>query len=60
MANGLTFEDFSVGDVYEHPAGRTVLVADNAWFSLLTLATSPIHIDHHYARQTEFGKPLVN
>lgn len=57
---GRFFEDFEVGDVYEHPLGRTVTSADNIWFTLLTLNTAPLHFDHHYASQTEFGKPLVN
>jgi itaconyl-CoA hydratase len=29
---GNFFEDFVVGDVYDHPLGRTVLDADNTWF----------------------------
>lgn len=58
--NGRFFEDFEVGDVYEHPLGRTVTTTDNAWFTLLTLNTAPIHFDHHYAAQTEFGQPLVD
>jgi len=33
---------------------------DNAWFTLLTVNSNPIHFDAHYASQTEFGKPLVN
>jgi acyl dehydratase len=57
---GRLYEDFEVGDVYEHPLGRTVLSADNSWFTLLTQNTNPIHFDHHYAAQTEFGKPLVD
>lgn len=57
---GRVFEDFEVGDVYEHPLGRTVLAADNAWFTLLTLNTNPVHFDAAYAARTEFGKPLVN
>jgi itaconyl-CoA hydratase len=57
---GRFFEDFEVGDVYEHPLGRTITSADNIWFTLMTQNTAPIHFDHHYAAQTEFGKPLVN
>lgn len=57
---GRVFEDFGVGDVYEHPQGRTVSETDNAWFTLLTQNTAPIHVDRHYAAQTEFGRPLVN
>ena len=58
--SGRVFEDFAVGDVYEHPLGRTVLDADNVWFSCLTMNTNPIHFDAEYASRTEFGKPLVN
>jgi acyl dehydratase len=57
---GRFFEDFAVGDVYEHALGRTITTTDNIWFTLLTQNTNPIHFDHHYAAQTEFGKPLVN
>jgi len=57
---GRVYEDFEVGDVYQHPLGRTVLGADNSWFTLLTQNTNPIHFDHAYAAKTEFGKPLVN
>lgn len=57
---GRYFEDFAVGDVYEHPVGRTLHTADNSWFTLLTQAQSPVHYDHHYCSQTAFGKPLVN
>ena len=58
--SGRSFEDFQVGDMYEHPLGRTITSVDNIWFTLLTQNTAPIHFDHHYASQTEFGKPLVN
>ena len=58
--SGRFYEDFEVGDVYQHPLGRTVTTTDNIWFTLLTQNTAPIHFDHHYAAQTEFGKPLVD
>ena len=57
---GRVFEDFTVGDVYEHPLGRTITQADNIWFSLLTNNQNPIHIDAHYAASTEFKRPLIN
>ena len=57
---GRFFEDFEVGDVYTHPLGRTITQTDNSWFTLLTQNTAPLHFDHHYAAQTEFGRPLVN
>lgn len=57
---GRVFEDFEVGDIYQHPLGRTILSADNVWFTLLTQNTNPIHFDHAYAATTEYGKPLVD
>ena len=57
---GRVYEDFAVGDVYVHPLGRTVLPVDNSWFTLLTQNMNPIHFDHAYAAQTEFGRPLVD
>jgi len=58
--HGRFFEDFEVGDVYQHQLGRTVITTDNMWFTLLTQNTAPLHFDHHYAAQTAFGKPLVD
>lgn len=57
---GRTYEDFEIGDVYQHALGRTVTQTDNIWFTLLTVNPNPIHFDAHYAAQTEFGKPLVD
>jgi itaconyl-CoA hydratase len=57
---GRLFEDFEVGDIYQHPLGRTVIAADNIWFTLLTQNTNPIHFDAAYAAATEYGKPLVD
>ena len=58
-ASGRFYEDFSVGDVYEHHPGRTVTQQDNAWFTLLTMNTHPLHFDEEFAKGTEFGKPLI-
>src|SRR5260221_14358155 len=60
MSGGRFCEDFEVGTTIRHPLGRTVTTADNQWFTLMTMNTNPIHLDAHYAAQTEFGKPLVN
>jgi len=57
---GRCLEDFNVGDVYEHQLGRTITTTDNMWFTQLTMNTNPIHVDHYYSAQTEFGRPLVN
>lgn len=57
---GRYFEDFTIGDVYEHRPGRTISEADNTWFTLLTMNQHPVHFDAEYAAKSEFGKPLVN
>jgi acyl dehydratase len=56
---GRYYEDFVIGDVYEHRPGRTISETDNTWFTLLTMNTHPLHFDAEYAKATEFGKPLV-
>ena len=60
MPVGLYFEDFSVGQEFEHPWSRTVTEMDNTLFSCLTLNLQPLHIDAHYAAGTEHGQRLVN
>jgi itaconyl-CoA hydratase len=57
---GRCFEDFSVGDIYEHRPGRTISEADNTWFTLLTMNQHPLHFDAAYAAKSEFGRPVVN
>lgn len=57
---GLWFEEFSVGQTFQHEIRRTVLEADNMWFSAMTYNPAQLHIDHEYAADTEFGRPLVN
>jgi acyl dehydratase len=57
---GRFFEDFSIGDVYQHANGRTLSETDNTWFTLLTCNTNEIHFNTDYAAQTEFKRPLMN
>ena len=57
---GRYFEDFEIGDVYEHRPGRTISESDNTWFTLLTMNQHPLHFDTEYAKHSEFGKPIVN
>jgi itaconyl-CoA hydratase len=58
--SGLYYEDFTPGDVFEHRPGRTVLEADNTWFTLLTMNVQQVHFDAEYAAKTEWKRPLVN
>ncbi len=58
--NGLYYEDFEVGDVFEHRPGRTITDVDNIWMTLLTMNVQPVHFDAAYAARTEWKKMLVD
>ena len=57
---GRWFEEFEVGQTFDHEIHRTVTEADNMWFSNATCNPAAIHIDAEYCKGTEFGRPLVN
>ena len=57
---GLYFEEFEIGQVFEHSLTRTITEMDNFMFTALTHNPQPLHLDYEFASKTEFGKPLVN
>ena len=57
---GCWFEEFEVGQTFDHEIHRTVTEADNMWFSNATCNPAAIHFDAEYCKGTEFGRPLVN
>lgn len=57
---GLWFDEFEVGVVYEHRPGRTVTETDDVLFTTMTMNTQALHLDAHWASQTEFGERLMN
>src|SRR5438270_13943989 len=57
---GLYFEEFEEGQVFEHAISRTVTEMDNVLFSTVTMNPQPLHLDEEFAKQTEFGRRLVN
>lgn len=59
---GRFFEDFVVGDVYQHPLGRTITEADNTWLTLLSMNTNQNHFNTHLAAQNPItgGRVIVN
>ncbi len=58
---GLYFEEFTVGQVFQHAIRRTVTEMDNVLFSAMTHNPAALHIDEEYCREhTEFGQRLVN
>lgn len=60
VAMGRSYEELEVGAVYRSRHGRTVLEADNVWFTLVTMNTNPVHFDAEYAAATEWQRPLVD
>ncbi|HEX3946045.1 MAG TPA: MaoC family dehydratase [Rhizomicrobium sp.] len=57
---GLYFEEFSVGQKFQHPIRRTVTEADNVFFTALTHNPAQLHLDEEYGKTTEFGTRIVN
>jgi acyl dehydratase len=57
---GLYFEQFEVGQRFEHLVRRTVTETDNLLFSALTMNPAAIHLDAEYCKGTQFGERLVN
>ena len=57
---GLYLEEFEIGRKFEHALRRTVTEMDNLLFTCLTHNPQPLHIDHEFAANSEWGKPLVN
>ena len=56
---GRFYEDFEIGDVYQHPLGRTITETDNTWFTLLTMNTNQAHFNAQVGESSEFGRMLV-
>ncbi|MGK0161913.1 MaoC family dehydratase [Pseudomonas mosselii] len=54
------YDDFSIGDVYEHWPGRTITEADCYWQTHLHANPHPLHFEDEYAAQTEFGRVVVS
>lgn len=57
---GRYFEDFEVGDVYQHALGRTITETDNIWFTLLSVNPNQLHFNREYGARTDFGQCLVD
>jgi acyl dehydratase len=57
---GLWFEQFEVGQRFEHDIRRTVTETDNLMFTTLTHNPAALHLDAEYMKDTDFGRPIVN
>ena len=58
---GLYYEEFSVGQIFEHPIRRTVTETDNVLFTTMTHNPARLHLDEEYMKnETDFGARIVN
>ena len=57
---GFYYEQFQVGQVFEHDLRRTVTEADNTLICALTHNPAALHLDAEYMKGTEFGERIVN
>jgi acyl dehydratase len=57
---GRYYDEFSVGQTFEHPIRRTITETDNVIVTTLTHNPASLHLDAEYMKNTEFGKPIVN
>ncbi len=58
---GLYYEEFSIGQKFEHPIRRTVTEMDNLLFTALTHNPARLHLDEEYCKnETEYGTRIVN
>jgi len=58
---GLYYEELRIGAVIQHGVRRTVIEADNVWFTTATCNPAAIHLDEDYCRQhSEFKQRIVN
>jgi acyl dehydratase len=56
---GRYFEDLESGQTFRHWPGRTITEFDDTLFSLLSMNQHPLHIDEHFAAETQHGQRLV-
>lgn len=57
---GNYFEDFTVGQVFEHHWGRTLSEADNTFFSTMTLHFNPLYFNAEFAKAHEHPGVVIN
>ena len=58
---GLYFEEFHIGQSFQHGLRRTVTETDNVLFSAMTHNPAALHLDEEYCREnSEFGTRIVN
>src|SRR5579862_2690957 len=59
MSYGRYFDELEIGQQFHHWPGRTITEFDDTLFSLMSMNQHPLHIDEHYAAETQHGRRLV-
>jgi acyl dehydratase len=59
MVDVLYFDDVELGDLWESPA-RTITETDVVNFAGMTGDFTPLHVDHQYASNTPFKRPIAH
>ena len=57
---GLYYDEFSVGQIFDHSIRRTITETDNVLLTTMTHNPAALHLDAEYMKSTSFKKPLVN
>jgi acyl dehydratase len=57
---GHLYEDFQVGQVFDHHWGRTISEADTLLFTTLTLSFNPLYVNRDYAKAHGHPDIVVN
>ena len=59
--SGLFYEEFYIGQIFEHGIRRTLTETDNVLFTAMTHNPARLHLDEEYCKnETEFGTRIVN
>lgn len=56
---GHAFEEFKVGDSFQHALSKTIFESDNNLFSLLTMNHHPLHTNIEYAKNSQQKQIVV-
>ena len=60
LTTGRTFEQFEVGQVFDHHWGRTITESDSVAFSTLTLSYTPLYFNVEHARAAGHDRLVVH
>jgi itaconyl-CoA hydratase len=60
LPKGNLYDDFQVGQVFQHHWGRTLSESDNTLFSSLTLSYNPLYFNLPYARAHGHRQTVIN